>query len=30
MSKVFSLIVFILAVVLTGMLIGAATLPGEW
>ena len=30
MSKAFSLIVFILAVVLTGMLIGAATLPGEW
>ena len=30
MSKAFSLIVFILAVVLTGMLIGGATLPGEW
>lgn len=30
MPKVFSLIVFVLAVVLTGMLIGYATLPGEW
>lgn len=30
MSKAFSLILFILAVVLIGMLIGYATLPGEW
>jgi benzodiazapine receptor len=30
MSKAFSLIFFVLAVVLTGMLIGYATLPGEW
>ncbi|MFD1329050.1 TspO/MBR family protein [Mycoplana ramosa] len=30
MSKAFSLIVFVLAVVLTGMLIGYVTLPGEW
>lgn len=30
MSKAFSLFVFVLAVVLTGMLIGYVTLPGEW
>lgn len=30
MSKAFSLILFMLAVVLIGMLIGYATLPGEW
>ncbi len=30
MSKAFSLAVLVLAVVLTGMLIGYATLPGEW
>ncbi|WP_018431226.1 TspO/MBR family protein [Hoeflea sp. 108] len=30
MSRAFSLILFVLAVVLIGMLIGYATLPGEW
>lgn len=30
MSRAFSLIFFVLAVVLIGMLIGYATLPGEW
>ncbi|PTM97603.1 TspO/MBR family protein [Mycoplana dimorpha] len=30
MPKAFSLLVFVLAVVLTGMLIGYVTLPGEW
>jgi translocator protein len=30
MSKAFSLILFMLAVVLIGMFIGYATLPGEW